>query len=380
MYEALNLDYSKKAWLSLRWLPTLAWQLLSRHGGEVPSVHLIIAVADHFEPAFVLGGGCAQAELKEQEQRLELWCSEYPKAVSSWVDSDGQTFRHTYFYPAEQYQKPIVERLAEHCQAGWGEIEVHLHHGVDMPDSRENMRSTITTFRDRLAALGCLSETEEGGPARFAFVHGNWALANIRGGPCCGVDDELQVLADLGCYADFTLPSFPDPSQTAKINSIYECALPLARRAPHRRGKDLRVGQPPEKFPVIVQGPLLLDLNRKIRGLPFPRFEYGDLTDAHPPTAARLKLWRRMQITVRGRKDWIFIKLHCHGMDPRDRSSMHGGLLRSFLQQMDEVKKKEGIQLHYVTAREMFNIVLAACDGREGSPGDFRDYRLIKRK
>jgi len=24
----------------------------------------------------------------------------------------------------------------------------------------------------------------------------------------------------------------------------------------------------------------------------------------------------------------------------------------------------------------MVNIVLAACDGREGSPGDYRDYRL----
>jgi hypothetical protein len=31
--------------------------------------------------------------------------------------------------------------------------------------------------------------------------------------------------------------------------------------------------------------------------------------------------------------------------------------------------------LHFVTAREMANIALAACDGREGNPGDYRDYR-----
>ena len=357
----------------------LAYQLLSRRDDKASSIHLIMAVADHFEPAIVLGGGRARAELIEQQRRLERWCSEYPKAVSPWVDSDGQTFRHTYFYPAEQYEKSIVERLAEHCRAGWGELEIHLHHGVDTPDSHENARMTIMKFRDHLAALGCLSETEKGGLARFAFVHGNWALANILGGPCCGVDDELQLLADLGCYADFTLPAFPHPSQIAKINSIYECALPLERRAPHRHGKDLRVGEPPTKFPLIVQGPLLLDLTRKIRGFPFPRFENGELTDAHPPSMARSRLWRRMQITVRGRPEWIFIKLHCHGMDPRDTSSMYGDLLRSFLQQMYDLKNREGVHVHYVTAREIVNIMLAACDGHEGDPGGFRDYRLRKR-
>jgi hypothetical protein len=31
--------------------------------------------------------------------------------------------------------------------------------------------------------------------------------------------------------------------------------------------------------------------------------------------------------------------------------------------------------LHFVSAREMANIALAACDGREGNPGDYRDYR-----
>jgi hypothetical protein len=29
-----------------------------------------------------------------------------------------------------------------------------------------------------------------------------------------------------------------------------------------------------------------------------------------------------------------------------------------------------------VTAREMANIILAACDGKEGNPGEYRDYRF----
>ena len=32
--------------------------------------------------------------------------------------------------------------------------------------------------------------------------------------------------------------------------------------------------------------------------------------------------------------------------------------------------------LHFVSAREMVNIMLAACDGREGNPGEYRDYRF----
>ena len=35
----------------------------------------------------------------------------------------------------------LLERLAEHCHAGWGEIEIQLHHGVDVPDTAENTRA-----------------------------------------------------------------------------------------------------------------------------------------------------------------------------------------------------------------------------------------------
>ena len=31
-------------------------------------------------------------------------------------------------------------------------------------------------------------------------------------------------------------------------------------------------------------------------------------------------------------------------------------------------------RVHFVTTREMVNIALAACDGRQGNPGKYRDY------
>jgi hypothetical protein len=337
----------------------------------------MIAVADHFEPAFVPEVPGAYANPVEQEQRLERWCQEYPKAVDAWRDAEGRPFRHTYFYPAEQYDKRLIDRLAEHCHDGWGEIEIHLHHGMQIPDTKENVRRVLLEFRDALAEHGCLSRWEGAGPPRYAFVHGNWALANSAGGRFCGVDEEMQILADTGCYADLTLPSAPSIAQVAKVNALYECGMPLSRRAPHRRGRNLRRGRAPETFPLIIQGPLMLSFSHRTRPWWIPCIENGSLTNAYPPTMDRLRLWRQAAITVRGHPHWLFIKLHCHGMDPRDESAMLGGLIRQFLREVtEEARANSDYHVHFVTAREMVNIILAACEGRDGNPGDYRDYRL----
>ncbi len=337
----------------------------------------MIALADHFEPAVVPRAYNARADRAEQERRMQRWCREYPRVVDRWRDADGFPFRHTYFYPAEQYDRGLVARLADHCQAGWGEVEIHLHHGHPEPDTPENTRRTLLEFRDALAGHGCLARLDGAGPPRYAFVHGNWALANSNSGRFCGVDEEMQILAETGCYADLSLPAAPNPAQVAKINSLYECGMPLNHRAPHRRGRDLASGRPPRLFPLIIQGPLMLDFSRRASGLPVPSIENGDLTMANPPTTRRLRLWQQAAIAVRGRPDWIFIKLHCHGMDPGEEEVMLGSLLQHFLREMVEnARRSWEYHLHFVTAREMVNIALAACDGRAGSPGDFRDYRF----
>jgi hypothetical protein len=369
-----------KALRSMRWLPAYGWQRAVRRpaNGNLRPAHLIFAVADHFEPSIVPDAApFTFAPLDEQERRVERWCREYPQALGAWRDADGYPFRHTYFYPAEQYRPEQVERLAEHCHAGWGEIEIHLHHGVDAPDTAQNTRRALDEFRDILVGNGCLSRWDGAGAPRYAFVHGNWALANSNAGSCCGVDEEMQLLSDTGCYADMTLPSAPHPAQIGKVNALYECALPLAERAPHRRGLDLRRGRTPQTFPLIIQGPLGLNFERRVRGVPVPFIENGALTTRYPPTMRRLRLWQQAAITVKGRPDWVFVKLHCHGMDPHDESAMYGELMRRFLQELTEEARQTGaLKLHFTTAREMTNIILAACDGREGSPGEFRDYRL----
>lgn len=361
--------------LNLRWLVPYAGQALFRRRRTVEREHLIIALADHFEPSIVPNSKHGTfAPLDEQERRLERWCRSYPAALGEWRDSEGRPLVHTCFYPAEQYHAPLIERLADFCHQGWGEIEIHLHHGHGAPDTPENTRRQLIEFRDILASHGCLSRSNGDVAPRYAFVHGNWALANSGEGKACGVDNEMQILAETGCYADMTLPSAPNVAQISKINSMYECALPLDQRAPHREGHDLRIGRAPKVFPLMIQGPLLLNIGSS--GRLKPRIENGEISGRNPASMRRLQLWKRAGIIVSGRPDWIFIKLHCHGMDPRDETGMTGEPMRRFLRELTEDAKQRNYGLHFVTAREMTNMALAACDGREGNPGDYRDYRF----
>jgi len=248
-----------KARGTLSWVPAYCWQRLVRRSPRVKPVHLIVALADHFEPAILPQTMGKRACREVQEQRLERWCRDYPKAVADWPDHDGRTFRHTYFYPAEQYDKGLIELLAQHCHEGWGEIEVHLHHGVETAGTPETTRQLLQEFRDALVRHGCLSQLDGIGGPRYAFVHGNFALANSMQGRFCGVDSEIEILAETGCYADFTLPSSPNPAQITKINALYECKWPLSRKAAHREGRDLRSGRFSPMLPLMIQGPLLLD-------------------------------------------------------------------------------------------------------------------------
>jgi hypothetical protein len=359
-----------------RWLPSYAWQRLTR-GAPRGEVHLIVALADHFEPAIVPENGRSRAPFSEQERRVEQWCSHYPQAVDSWRDQEGRPLVHTYFYPAEQYDRALVDRVAEHCHGGWGEIEIHLHHGMNAPDTAENTRRRLVEFRDALVVNhGSLCFMDGSDVPRYAFVHGNFALANAAGGYACGVDNEMQILADTGCYADFTLPAAPfHPAQIGKVNSLYECSLPLGTQAPHRKGRDLAVGRAPQIFPLNVQGPLLFDFDRHARnGL--GRFENAALTGANPPGLRRLGLWKKAAISVQHRPDWLFIKLHTHSMDPTQREAVMGTPMQRFLAEFVEGARDRNEVIHFVTAREMVNMILAACDGREGNPGEYRDYRL----
>lgn len=362
--------FQKLRW-SIPWLVRYpfwrAHELTRRVYEPSGKTHVIFLVANHYEP----GTG------KQAIPRVEQWMEMARETGNAIRDHDGMPFRHTNFYPAEQYDRPLLEMLAALQAEGFGEVEIHLHHGVDFPDSAENTRRSLTEFRDRLVEEHkCLSREIADGPAMYGFVHGNWALANSASDLWCGVDTEMQILADTGCYADFTLPSVPHQSQVRRINAIYNCGYPLKQAKPHRSGPGVAIGRQPV-LPIIFEGPLVFDWSRRVSSIPVPRIDDGALARNYPLTLKRFQRWRSTRISVAGRPDWIFIKLYSHGFFDWDQDAMIGGQMRRFMNEILELSEKtQEFWVYFASAREAFNMVMAAIDGHSGSPGRYRDYKL----
>lgn len=330
------------------------------------TTHILLAVCDHYEPWH-------QATRGQQEalQRLSRWQDAYPKVQSVARDSDGLPPVHTFFFPVEQYDNLVVAELAKLCSSGAGEVEIHLHHDHD---NALTLRDQLVRGRDHLAEHGLLSVGPEG--LVYGFIHGNWALCNSHPeGRFCGVNNELSVLRNTGCYADFTMPSAPDRCQSKKVNSVYYARDTGTPRA-HDFGNPVRTGlNSPKDCLLMVQGPLNLNWKRRKAGV-LPRLENGDLTEANPPNFDRFQLWLQSNIHVEGRPDWLFVKLHTHGCKPSNMNMLLGGELQEFYEQLASYcSQKDGLAIHFVTAREIVNIILAAEAGEEGDPGQYRDYR-----
>ncbi len=337
--------------------------------------HIIITVANHFEPGWSEGG---VLDHKTQLSRLRNYHRTARDTGEAVLDADGTKFRHTNFYPGEQYHPEILDILAEMQSEGLGEVEVHLHHGVERPDTADNLRDVLTEFRDTLAERHkCLSLADGSDLPRYAFVHGNLALANSCGGRYCGVDNEMEILRDTGCYVDMSLPSAPDQSQVAVINKIYECGNPMTEAIPHRSGPRVAANGKESVLPLIFTGPLVFDWTRRVGAIPVPRIDDGALTANQVLNKRRFDRWVSANITVAGKPDWIFIKLYCHGFFDHDQSVCIGEEVKRFFGDLVNDSERSGkYKIHFATAREAFNMVRAAVEGRRGEPGEFRDHML----
>jgi hypothetical protein len=354
------------------WLPALVGQRVVARAGRrlISGAHVMLAIADHYEP---FNGGVSQAEA---DTRVARWHEEYVRSVEGFRDAEGRPPQHTFFYPAEQYDAEHVEQLAALVERRCAEIEVHLHHDGD---TSANLRRTLLQFASCLRERHGLLTRHADGSTGYGFVHGNWALDNARpDGRHCGVNDELTVLKTTGCYADFTLPGVPDVSQTRTVNSIYYAVDDPDRGRSHDYGVRAAVGRrAPVNGLLMVQGPLTLDWSRRKYGV-LPGVECGALNDSagHRPDGRRFPRWLAASVCVEGRPDWIFVKVHTHGAHERNAEMLLGSAMRRFHTEVMAQVMRAGLHLHYVTAREMANIVRAAEDGARGNPGAFRDYWL----
>jgi len=351
-----------------RWL----WPYLTRSRYRPPTgtTHVLLAICDHFEPFH-------HSDKEGALRRMKHWRKLFPELVEPFRDTCGHPPKHTFFYPVEQYDREVVGELANICRETGSETEIHLHHDGDTAAS---LAEKLETGKTALSDHGLLSR-DGNGQTVYGFIHGDWALDHSHpSGRHCGVPDELGVLKRTGCYADFTLPSAPSPTQTRTINSLYYAQDSPAPKS-HNTGTPVRAGATPtsdlreeENRLLLVQGPLGLNWQRRKFGL-IPRIENADITGANPPTPLRFGLWRSLGIHVSGRPDVVFIKLHTHGAIERNSSALLGRPMQRFHRYLQEIQSDENrTAVHYVTAREMVNILHALEDGKKGPVGDYRDY------
>jgi hypothetical protein len=354
-----------------RWFFTYLREQSKRHAprsGE--PIHLLLCIADHFEPK---NGDVTIAAARERMQR---WVEDYPRLCEQFRDSDGRPPRHTFFYPIEMYDEAEVEALAAICRLGLGEVEIHLHHDAD---TSENFRRTLLTYKELLARRhGLLSRHRETGSLAYGFVHGNWALDNSRpDGRWCGVNDEIEILRETGCYADFTLPSAPSRTQTRKINSIYYAVDDACKPKSHDWGTDVGKGAAPRDGLMMIQGPLVPSRQPRKWGI-LPRIENGCIQGNQIPSPERLDDWLKATVQVRTRPDWYFVKLHTHGAPEENQRVLLGEPMVEFHRALARrALEDSNFQFHYVTAREMYNLARAAEAGWQGTVTEARDYELV---
>ncbi|MBX3441525.1 MAG: hypothetical protein KF774_03900 [Planctomyces sp.] len=360
----VSLGLAAAAWLAIRrrnmhqWLGSWHFPTEPRRPPEPDApLHVFLAVCDHYEPE------CYGAPWEVARERVRRWRKEFPRWYSRFRDDDGRPPQHTFFFPQDEYRPEYLDELKQLCDAGFGDVDVHLHHDRDTPASLEDK---LAAFRDDLFHRhGLLRRDPVSGEIVYGFIHGNWALCNsLPGGELCGVDSELSVLLKTGCYADFTLPSAPSPAQTRTINSIYYAADKPGCRKSHDVGTRARVGvRAPDDHLLMIQGPLLPDWQRRKFGL-LPRIENGDIHGGRPATLRRFAMWRQAHVHVAGRPDWLFMKLHTHGCKDGNIEEWLGPSMAAFHEELERYRARQPqLQLHYVTAWEMAQLVRQAESG-----------------
>ncbi|OGU23041.1 MAG: hypothetical protein A2X85_14325 [Geobacteraceae bacterium GWF2_54_21] len=354
------------------WVFAWLWQrVLSLFNVNRPQDrHIVIAICDHFD--FGSAGEYRQGE----EKKLDIWERKYPPLSDRHLDSNGVKLKHTWFFPPHYHRGDYLERLVGLCRRGYGEIEFHLHHDhiPPWPDTSETLREKIRQCIKSFSKHGvfCLPD----GTKTFAFIHGDWALDNSRGGNHCGVNDEIKILAEEGCYADFTFPSLHE-SQPRKINSIYYVEDNPEKPKSYDTGIDVRVGGKQTGDLMLIQGPLGIGRKKKFGLSIFPSIEAASLDGANIPHIKRVQMWLKANVHVTGKPEWIFIKLHTHGAMEKNFDNNMGDMADQFFTELEnEYNNPKDGYLHYVTAREMYNIIKAAEAGEKGNPGVYRDYQI----
>jgi len=336
------------------WLLPFAQERLRRKIRPRKPKRVWLAITDHFEPLGM--GATSEMGFRRVAQWRDRWpriCSDAPR------DACDQPPQYSFFYPQEEYDRELMERIAEIVRLGVADVEVHLHHDADTPES---FRQKVTEYCRRLINDHGLLRTHNG-KAAFGFIHGNWALDNSRpDGKWCGVNGEIALLKELGCYADFTMPSIPSPTQGHVINQIYWCnADPQRRPKSFDRGIEATVGGGDAGDLLMITGPVGLRFRSRL----MPRVDTGEIAGYDLPTPERVRLWFDVAPVL---GEDLFIKLYTHGAPERNLEPLLDQGLANLFRWVAEEADSRGMQFHWATAWQMYQAITALTHGQASLP------------
>lgn len=319
------------------WLPGYCRERLRSLAHARPK-RVWVVIADHFEPFWKNRDPALALE------RVRDWCERWPQVAARHRDGQGEPPRWTFFYPEEEYRTELLDRLAELARAGIADVEVHIHH--DREGERDFLER-MQRFLETLAGRHHLLRWRDG-RIRFGFVHGDWALDNsLPGGRHCGLNNEISLLRDLGCYADFTMPSAPSASQARMVNRIYWAVDDPLRPKSYDTGVPADPGGGVRGDLLMIPGPLGL----RWEGRALPRLENGEIGAHQPVSRRRVRVWLDLAPRL---ADELFLKLFAHGAQERHRRAFFAGELDRLFDLLESECRQRGCELRFATAWQLY--------------------------
>jgi hypothetical protein len=308
-----------------------------------------LVLADHYEPLR------NNATMQTGHQRVNAWVRQWPAIARRHRDSAGNRPVYTFFYPEDEYRPEFLDPLAAMTREGIADVDIHIHHDCE---GEQNFVDRMSGFIEALTRRHGLLRSNAGHRVVFGFIHGNWALDNSHPtGRYCGLNNEIRLLRDLGCYADFTMPSASSPTQARMVNRIYWVTDDPDRPRSYDTGVAVTPGNPGAGDLLMIPGPL----GWRYRDRLMPRTENGELAGQDLATPYRVKRW--IDLAPRIGRD-IFVKLHTHGAwEPNTAPLLEGGLDNLFRCVAAECARR-GFTWRSVSAWQMRCAVDEAAAGR----------------
>ena len=318
-----------------------------------------VAITDHFEP---LGSG---ASIGTALSRVAQWRDKWPRiADDAPRDANGKRPQYSFFYPQEEYRRDLLDGIAEIVRLDIADVEVHLHHDHEQRESF--IRKVSEYSRCLVNDHGLLRQHK--GRTVFGFIHGNWALDNSRpDGECCGLNGEIALLRDLGCYADFTMPSAPSPTQGRVVNQIYWCTNNQDNRSrSFDHGIEATAGGGKRGDLLMITGPIGLRFGERM----MPRLETGEIAGYDMPTPLRVRRWFDLAPTI---GEDAFLKIYTHGAPEHNIGPLLNGGLSDLYRMLAEDAEKRGIEVHWATAWQMYQAADALIHAGEPIAAEAKD-------